>query len=210
MHMCMVAAAIANGGVMMEPRLLQDVTSASGVNRLKFTSATYRTALSYSLAEEIKGYMAAVVQSGTAKQAAVSGLTICGKTGSAESNDDGRPVTHGWFIGFIDDDDYPYAVAVLVEDVNDGDGGGSVAAPPFPRRIFFTYLKEKQPGFSFPDRQRVMLLGCTHVFHVSRFPHFFAKACAAHAFDFHFFSRAKPRKPCRFRGFVRVRTGRRC
>ena len=143
MHMCMVAAAIANGGVMMEPRLLQDVTSASGVNRLKFTSATYRTALSYSLAEEIKGYMAAVVQSGTAKQAAVSGLTICGKTGSAESNDDGRPVTHGWFIGFIDDDDYPYAVAVLVEDVNDGDGGGSVAAPI--AQDIFTYLKENSP-----------------------------------------------------------------
>ena len=128
---------------MMEPRLLQDVTSASGVNRLKFTSATYRTALSYSLAEEIKGYMAAVVQSGTAKQAAVSGLTICGKTGSAESNDDGRPVTHGWFIGFIDDDDYPYAVAVLVEDVNDGDGGGSVAAPI--AQDIFTYLKENSP-----------------------------------------------------------------
>ena len=143
MHMCMVAAAIANGGVMMEPRLLQDVTSASGVNRLKFTSATYRTALSYSLAEEIKGYMAAVVQSGTAKQAAVSGLTICGKTGSADSNDDGRPVTHGWFIGFIDDDDYPYAVAVLVEDVNDGDGGGSVAAPI--AQDIFTYLKENSP-----------------------------------------------------------------
>ena len=100
----------------------------------------YRTALSASLAEEIKGYMAAVVQSGTGKQAAVNGLTICGKTGSAESNEDGRPVTHGWFVGFIDDDDYPYAVAVLVEDVNDGDGGGSVAAPI--AHDIFAYLKD--------------------------------------------------------------------
>ena len=73
--------------------------------------------------------MAAVVQSGTGKRAAVSGLTICGKTGSAESSDNGRAVTHGWFVGFIDDEALPYAVAVLVEDVNDGDGGGSTAAP---------------------------------------------------------------------------------
>ncbi len=129
MHMCMVASAIANGGVMMEPRLLQDVTSASGVNRLKFSSSIYRTALSADLAEELKSYMAAVVQSGTGKRAAVSGLTICGKTGSAESSDNGRAVTHGWFVGFIDDEALPYAVAVLVEDVNDGDGGGSTAAP---------------------------------------------------------------------------------
>lgn len=129
MHMCMVAAAIANGGVMMEPRLLQDVTSADGMNRLQFSSAPYRTAMTPALAEEVKSLMAAVVQSGTGKQAAVSGLTVCGKTGSAESSDSSRPVTHAWFIGFIADEELPYAVAVLVEDVNDGDGGGSVAAP---------------------------------------------------------------------------------
>ena len=140
MHMCMIASAIANNGVMMEPRLLQDVTSASGVNRLKFTSAAYRTALSADLAEELKGYMAAVVQSGTGKRAAVSGLTICGKTGSAESSDNGRAVTHGWFIGFINDDAYPYAVAVLVEDIDDGDGGGTTAAPI--AKDIFQYIKE--------------------------------------------------------------------
>lgn len=140
MHMCMIAGAIANGGVMMEPRLLQDVTSAGGVNRLKFTSATYRTALSANLAEELKGYMAAVVQSGTGKRAAVSGLTICGKTGSAESSDNGRAVTHGWFIGFINDNAYPYAVAVLVEDIDDGDGGGTTAAPI--AKDIFQYIKE--------------------------------------------------------------------
>ncbi len=129
MHMCMVAASIANGGVMMEPRLLQSVDSYSGVNRMKFSSNVYRTALSSEDADIIKGFMRSVVTSGTGSRAAVEGLTICGKTGSAESSMNGESVTHGWFIGFIDSEDMPYAVAVLVESVNDGDGGGSTAAP---------------------------------------------------------------------------------
>ena len=113
----------------MEPRLLQSVDSYSGVNRMKFSSNVYRTALSAEDADIIKGFMRSVVTSGTGSRAAVEGLTICGKTGSAESSLDGESVTHGWFIGFIDSDEMPYAVAVLVESVNDGDGGGSTAAP---------------------------------------------------------------------------------
>lgn len=129
MHMCMVASAIANDGVMMEPRLLHSVDSFSGVNRAAFESKVYRTALSAESAQTIKDFMRSVVASGTGSRAAVDGLTICGKTGSAESSLDGQSVTHGWFIGFIDDDALPYAVAVLVESINDGDGGGSTAAP---------------------------------------------------------------------------------
>lgn len=128
---------------MMEPRLLQDVTSASGSKPLE----VHLRHLSHSaVLQPCGGNQGLHGRSGAERHrqaAAVSGLTICGKTGSAESNDDGRPVTHGWFIGFIDDDDYPYAVAVLVEDVNDGDGGGSVAAPI--AQDIFTYLKENSP-----------------------------------------------------------------
>ena len=129
MHMCMVAAAIANGGVMMEPRLLQSVDSFSGINRVQFSSKEYRTVLDAESAALIKSYMRAVVQGGTGSRAAVSGMTICGKTGSAESAMDGQDVTHGWFIGFVDSEETPYAVAVLVESVAEGDGGGSTAAP---------------------------------------------------------------------------------
>lgn len=129
MHMCMVAAAVANGGVMMEPRLLQSVDSFSGINRVQFSSKEYRTVLDAESAALIKSYMRAVVQGGTGSRAAVSGMIICGKTGSAESAMDGQDVTHGWFIGFVDSEETPYAVAVLVESVAEGDGGGSTAAP---------------------------------------------------------------------------------
>ena len=129
MHMCMVAAAIANDGVMMEPRLLKSVDSVTGMNRTGYESRAYRTALSKEHADILTGYMKAVVSGGTGTRAKVSGVTVCGKTGSAESSMDKQDVTHGWFIGFIDDEAYPYAVAVLVESINDGDGGGSTAAP---------------------------------------------------------------------------------
>ena len=61
------------------------------------------------------------------------GHRICGKTGSAEI--DGRENTNAWFVGFIDEENAPYAVVVLVEDAG---GGGSVAAPVAGR--IFRYL----------------------------------------------------------------------
>ena len=129
MHMCLIAAAIANDGVMMEPTLLRQVTTPSGSLRSTFGSKVYRTALSASTAATLQEYMRAVVVSGTGSRAAVSGLTVCGKTGSAESSRNGRAVTHGLFIGYIDSDELPFAVCVVVEDIPDGEGGGSTAAP---------------------------------------------------------------------------------
>lgn len=129
MHMCMVAASIANDGVMMEPRLLMQVKSDSGQVRESFEPKVYRTATTPENAAVLTEYMRAVVQSGTARRAAVDDLPVCGKTGSAESSLDGQDVTHGWFVGFIDDPDFPYAVSVLVESIPDGEGGGSTAAP---------------------------------------------------------------------------------
>ena len=142
-HMCMIAAAIANDGVMMEPRLLQDVTSATGVTRLTFQPKVYRTALSGENAATLQSFMRDVVKSGTGTRAAVSGLTVCGKTGSAESSMSGKDVTHGWFVGYLEDEALPYAVAVLVESVNDGDSGGTTAAPI--AADIFTYLKNNPP-----------------------------------------------------------------
>ena len=56
-------------------------------------------------------------------------MTICGKTGTADSTLEGAPVTYGWFIGFNDSEELPIAVAVIVENLNEGTSGGSSAAP---------------------------------------------------------------------------------
>ena len=140
MHMCMVAAAIANDGLMMEPVLLSAVHSPSGALRERYSSSPYRRALSAENAAILQEYMRNVVSSGTGTRARVSGLTICGKTGSAESSRNGRDVTHGWFVGYCANEELPYAVAILVEDIEDGQGGGSTAAPI--AAAIFTYLRD--------------------------------------------------------------------
>ena len=142
LHLCMVAGAIANDGVMMEPRLLYRVQSPSGAVRLRYTSKVYRTACTPETAATIEDYMKKVVQSGTGTRAKTDGLTIAGKTGSAEGSVNGVDVTHAWFAGYIADDRYPYAVCVLVED---GGSGGSVAAPVAAQ--VFAYLRDNAPAY---------------------------------------------------------------
>ena len=142
MHMCLVAAAIANDGVMMEPQLLRQATGSTGTIRTSFEPRVYRTVTTPANAAVIQEYMQAVVASGTGTRAAVSGLTVCGKTGSAESSLNGRAITYGWFVGYIADDSLPFAVAVVVEDIPDGEGGGSTAAPI--AGDIFRYLKDNR------------------------------------------------------------------
>ena len=146
MHLCLIAAAVANDGLMMEPTLLQKATAPGGTLRAAFGSKEYRTALTPEAAATLQQYMRAVVTSGTGTRASVSGLTICGKTGSAESSRRGRPVTHGLFIGYIDSQELPYAVCVVVEDIIDGEGGGSTAAPIAGE--IFRYIKEHKDLFA--------------------------------------------------------------
>ena len=145
MHMALIAAAIANDGLMMEPTLLLEATTPGGAVRATFGPKEYRTALKGDTAAKLQEYMRAVVVSGTGTQAAVDGLRICGKTGSAESSRNGRDVTHGLFIGYIDSDELPYAVCVVVEDINDGEGGGSTAAPI--AGDIFTYIRDHAEQF---------------------------------------------------------------
>lgn len=137
LHMCMVAAAIANDGVMMEPRLLNKVQSPAGVVRMRYSQKVYRRAVPEDIATIMQSYMQNVVASGTGSAARVTGLTIAGKTGSAEASVDGVDVTHAWFVGYIADDSLPYACCVLVES---GGSGGSVAAPI--AASIFKYLKD--------------------------------------------------------------------
>lgn len=126
MQTCMLTAAIANDGVMMEPRLLYKV--ADGKNRVKYTaqSSAYKAVLSAAEAEFMQEAMVQVITSGTGKRAAVDGLTVGGKTGTAEVSSDKSIKTHAWFTGFILDDEHPLAVTVVLEQAG---GGGSYAAP---------------------------------------------------------------------------------
>ncbi|HPY94829.1 MAG TPA: penicillin-binding transpeptidase domain-containing protein, partial [Clostridia bacterium] len=133
LQMCMAAAAIANDGVMMEPKLLLQAVDSQRTGKAQIAPVVYRTPLSADEAGTIKKAMRQAVQSGTATRAAVQGLNIAGKTGSAQI--DGQELTNAWFIGFIDDPTLPYAVCVVVNNA----GEGSRQAAPLAGKIF-TYI----------------------------------------------------------------------
>lgn len=126
LHMAMITASIANDGVMMEPRLMLGATSPSGAARSLQPARSYKRTCTPQMAQTLKEYMIACVQSGTGSQARINGYTVAGKTGSAETSDDKSVKTHAWFVGFIDSAEHPLAIAVVVER---GGSGGSVATP---------------------------------------------------------------------------------
>ncbi len=126
LHMAMIAGGVANDGLMMEPRLIAQVTGASGVSKLRLSSGIYQRSMSGSTADIVADYMFAAVEAGTATRAAISGHRVCGKTGSAEVSDDKSVPTNAWFVGFIDEREHPYAVAVVIE--RGGSGGDKAAA----------------------------------------------------------------------------------
>lgn len=124
MHMALITCAIANGGVMVEPRLIDSITTAQGGARALPAHSDGRRIIPEWVASEIERDMIDTVRTGTATRAAMeNGYTVAGKTGTAEI---GGASPHAWFVGYITNDNAPYAVCVLVEN---GGSGGSVAAP---------------------------------------------------------------------------------
>ena len=125
--MAMIAASVANGGVMNEPRLLRQITTPQGGTRALPASETGWRVMSESVAARLETEMIRVVKSGTGTHAALgNGYVVAGKTGSAEVSDDKSVAAHAWFVGYITNDNAPYAICVLVEN---GGAGGTVAAP---------------------------------------------------------------------------------
>ncbi|MBX3070029.1 MAG: penicillin-binding protein 2 [Thermomicrobiales bacterium] len=121
-HMVLVAQAIANGGVMLEPRLIDRYLDRDGATRHVVPSRTWSQPVAAATASAVEEMMVVAVESGYASAAFVPGLRIGGKTGTAEVHD-GEP--HAWFIGFGGVDRPEFAVAVVFEH---GGSGGSVAS----------------------------------------------------------------------------------
>ena len=122
LHMATLAAAVANGGVMMKPYLAAAMVEPQGERRLLMPEA-WGTIASAAESKAVGEMMRLAVEDGTAGAAAIRGAAVAGKTGTAE-NAAGK--THAWFIGFAPFDNPLVAVAVIVEN---GGGGGDVAAP---------------------------------------------------------------------------------
>ena len=117
LYMAMLASAIANEGMMMRPYLVDHVVYPNGDTGKNTVPKKLMEICSAEEAAVLKDMMTEVVTSGTGTAAAVSGVTVAGKTGTAE-NATGND--HSWFIGFAPAEDPKVAVAVLIENSNYG------------------------------------------------------------------------------------------
>ena len=124
LEMALVAAAIANNGVVPTPRLVEQVKTAEGAVVYSSSARAWRTAVRPQTARTVLDMMFEGVEEGLASAAKVSGHKVGGKTGTAEVAA-GRP-THAWFIGVAPTDNPQLVIAVIKEG---GGGGGQVATP---------------------------------------------------------------------------------
>jgi peptidoglycan glycosyltransferase len=130
LQMAMVSAGIANEGVVMNPRMVDQVIGADLSVEQTFDDTEFGRALDADIAAELVAMMVANVNDGAASGATIDGVDVGGKTGTAENGSD-QPYTL-WFTGFAPAENPEVAVAVVVED-GGGQGqsgsGNTIAAP---------------------------------------------------------------------------------
>lgn len=103
LQMAMVGAGIANGGVLMKPHLVKAVRSADLQVIREINPERQQVVMGTSNANLLKSWMVSVVEEGTGSAAAVDGVTVGGKSGTAET--DGTQTPYAWFVGVADDPD---------------------------------------------------------------------------------------------------------
>jgi len=134
LQMAMVAAAVANGGKLMKPQIWSRVIDPDGRVTERLDPSEYSQPISAETAAELTTAMEGVVTEGTGTNAAISGVPVAGKTGTAETPGNeacggGVDENQAWFIGFAPADDPEIAIAATVECTEQF--GNDVAAPIF-------------------------------------------------------------------------------
>lgn len=130
LQMAMVSAAIANGGILMQPTLIESVTAPDLRVIQPFSPSEFGRPVSPEVAATMTQMLVNGVSNGAASNARISGVDVAGKTGTAE-NGEGQAFTL-WFTGFAPANDPRVAIAVVVENsggLGQNAFGNRVAAP---------------------------------------------------------------------------------
>ena len=137
-HSLMITSAIANGGVLMKPYLIDYVINENGKEGKQFFPESYGNLMSAKEAAALSSMMERVVTEGTASALQTDAYRAAGKTGSAEF-ETGKE-SHAWFTGFAPVESPQIAVTVIVEE---GGSGGREAAP-IARVVMDAYFAKQQ------------------------------------------------------------------
>lgn len=140
LQMAMVAAAVANDGVTMNPQLVEEITSPDLTPLQTLDPTDFKRAMTPEHAAELKEMMVYVVNHGTGSNGAIPGVEVAGKTGSAQTAPD-RP-SIAWYISFAPADNPRVAVAVAVEDGNPGEVSGNQLAAPIAKSVMQAVLAQ--------------------------------------------------------------------
>ncbi|WP_406383918.1 peptidoglycan D,D-transpeptidase FtsI family protein [Streptomyces sp. NBC_01618] len=147
LQMAMVASAVANGGDLKYPHLVDRTTTKSGSTVHRNGSRTYHRAMNPRTATQLRRMMVDVVEQGTGSNAAIDGVTVGGKTGTAQHGIDNSGRPYAWFISWAQAPNAgqpAVAVAVVVEDAaaNRADISGGGSAAPIARSVMEAALRD--------------------------------------------------------------------
>ena len=138
LQMAMVAAGIANDGVVMQPYVVQRITAPDGSTIVRHKPKVRSRAISPQTANELTAMMESVVTGGTGTNAQIPGVAVAGKTGTAETGAPGVNTTS--FIAFAPADAPRVAIAVFLENQH---GVGGQTAAPIARTVMETLLRRR-------------------------------------------------------------------
>ncbi|MEV0125336.1 penicillin-binding protein 2 [Streptomyces sp. NPDC050703] len=146
LQMAMVSAAVANGGAVRAPHLVAETTTDDGDVVAATGQRTLRQAMHPATAMRLREMMTDVVEKGTGANAAIPGVTVGGKTGTAQHGVDNNGTPYAWFISWAQapgDVEPSVAVAVVIEDAaaDRGDISGGGSAAPIARAVMEAALK---------------------------------------------------------------------
>jgi penicillin-binding protein A len=139
MQMALVAAAIGNGGRLMKPRLTDRIVRKDGRIKQRIEPDLQTKVVEEKTAEQLASMMSRVVEEGSGTAAALEGIPVAGKTGTAEVGPN-REFTQPWFIAFAPVDRPRMAIAVTLERTQ---GQGGTVAAPIAKRVLEILLRQE-------------------------------------------------------------------
>lgn len=138
LQMATVAATVANGGMRMKSQITSRIVDVDGRTVERIEPEDAERVMSEKTASQLTQMMSNVVREGTGTAAALEGIEVAGKTGTAELNI-ARRINQPWFVGFAPRRAPKVAIAVTLENIVGGQGG--VVAAPIAKRVMQELLK---------------------------------------------------------------------
>ena len=162
MQMAMAVCAAINGGELLKPYYVMEVTAPDGTSLEHNERSVVRNVISPETSAKVRKYLTGVVDSGSGKNAAIPGYSVGGKTGTSQKYDENGNVSStllvASFVGFVPADDPEYLCMIIVDEPQVPVVYGSTVAAPYVQQVLrnvLTYysvpMDREENAISVPD-----------------------------------------------------------